>query len=63
MIYEGPWRFVRDDDGHTLYRGRRMAGCDKTLKILTDPSGLYSGDIIAVPPYEEALLDQASALL
>lgn len=40
-----------------------MAGCDKTLKILTDPSGLYSGDIIAVPPYEEALLDQASALL
>ncbi|GBC83186.1 Ubiquinone/menaquinone biosynthesis C-methyltransferase UbiE [bacterium HR10] len=60
VIYKGPWKFVRDDDGHTLYRGQRMAVCDKTFKILTDPSGPYSRDIIAVPPYEEIPLDQAA---
>ncbi len=61
VIYKGPWKSVRDDDGHTLHRGRRMAVCDKTFKILTDPSGPYNRDIIAVPPYEEIPLDQAPA--
>jgi hypothetical protein len=59
VIYKGPWKSVRDDDGHTLYRGQRMAVCDKTFKILTDPAGPYSRDIIAVPPYEEIPLDQS----
>lgn len=61
VIYKGPWKSVRDDDGHTLHRGQRMAVCDKTFTILTDPSGPYSNDIIAVPPYEEIPLDQALA--
>lgn len=59
VIYKGPWKSVRDDDGHTLYRGQRLAVCDKTYKIFTDPAGPYSQDIIAVPPYEEIPLDQA----
>ncbi|MBI3949706.1 MAG: methyltransferase domain-containing protein [Acidobacteria bacterium] len=60
VIYKGPWKLVRDDDGHTLYRGQRMAVCDKTFKILTNPLGPYSRDIIPVPPYEEIPLDQAA---
>jgi len=59
VIYKGPWKFVRDDDGHTLYRGQRMAVCDKTYKILTDPNGPYARDIIPVPPYEEIPLEEA----
>jgi len=59
VIYKGPWKLVRDDDGHTLYRGQRMAVCDKTFKILTNPAGPYSRDIVPVPPYEEIPLDQA----
>jgi hypothetical protein len=59
VIYKGPWKFVRDDDGHTLYRGQRMAVCDKTFKILTNPLGPYSNDIVAVPPHAEIPLEQA----
>ena len=33
VIYKGPWRSVTDDDGHTLFRGQRMAVCDKTFNI------------------------------
>src|SRR5258708_39417734 len=33
VIYRGPWRKVIDDDGHMLERGKRMAVCDKTLRI------------------------------
>lgn len=50
IIYGGPWKAVTDDDGHTLHRGQRMAVCDKTYRIMTDPNGPYGGDIIAVPP-------------
>ncbi|RMG55296.1 MAG: methyltransferase domain-containing protein [Acidobacteria bacterium] len=59
VIYKGPWKVVRDDDGHTYYRGQRMAVCDKTFNILTDPEGPYSRDIIPVPPYEDIPLEEA----
>ncbi len=59
VIYKGPWKFVRDDDGHTYYRGQRMAVCDKTFNILTNPDGPYSRDIIPVPPYEDIPLEEA----
>ena len=61
VIYKGPWKCVCDDDGHTLYRGQRAAVCDKTFSIMTDPSGPYSRDMVAVPPIEEVPLDQAAA--
>jgi len=50
VIYTGPWSCVCDDDGHTLVRGRRMAVCDKTFHIMTNPDGPYADDVIAIEP-------------
>ena len=60
VIYKGPWKSVQDDDGHTLWRGDRMAVCDKTFKLYTDPIGPYSENIIAVAPYSEVPYDEAT---
>ncbi len=35
VVYRGPWKRVEDDDGHVLERGKRVAVCDKTYRILT----------------------------
>ncbi|MBI2191831.1 MAG: methyltransferase domain-containing protein [Planctomycetes bacterium] len=59
IIYRGPWSMVRDDDGHTLHRGQRIAVCDKTFGILTHPRGPYHRDVLPVPPREEIPLEQA----
>ena len=59
VIYTGPWKCVCDDDGHTLQRGRRMAVCDKTFGIMTDPDGPYAGQIVPVPPREQVPLETA----
>lgn len=59
VIYRGPWKAVRDDDGHTLHRGKRMAVCDKTFRTLTHPDGPYAGHVVAVPPTTEVPLDAA----
>jgi SAM-dependent methyltransferase len=34
VIYKGPFREVRDDDGHVFRRGKRVAVCRKTFQIL-----------------------------
>jgi ubiquinone/menaquinone biosynthesis C-methylase UbiE len=54
VIYRGPWKRVVDDDGHTLERGARMAVCDKTFKLYSQPP--YEGQFILVPPREEVAL-------
>ncbi len=59
VIYRGPWKSVRDDDGHTLRRGERMAVCDKTFRILTNPNGPYSADILPISPRDEVPVEQA----
>lgn len=59
VIYRGPWKQVQDDDGHILCRGDRMAVCDKTYQILTNPQGPYYQDIIPVPPEQEVPLEEA----
>lgn len=59
VIYRGPWKSVQDDDGHTLYRGERMAVCDKTFHLYTNPNGAYHSDIIPVPPLVEIALEDA----
>ncbi|MBW4539421.1 MAG: methyltransferase domain-containing protein [Myxacorys chilensis ATA2-1-KO14] len=59
VIYKGPWKAVQDDDGHTLYRGERMAVCEKTFGIYTSSSGAYYGDVIPVEPYETIPLESA----
>ena len=34
VIYGGPWREVKDDDGHSYPRGARVAVCAKTFDLL-----------------------------
>jgi SAM-dependent methyltransferase len=67
VIYRGPWSEVKDDDGHVLRRGERVAVCAKTYEILTrDP---YGGCVIPVPgrtpipEAERALFDCSRAAL
>ncbi len=57
VIYRGPWKRVVDDDGHTLERGARMAVCDKTYKLYSQPP--YEGQFIPVPPREEVAMEKA----
>ncbi|MCK6542922.1 methyltransferase domain-containing protein [bacterium] len=59
VIYKGPWKAVIDDDGHTLFRGERMAVCDKTFGIYTREKGPYANDIFAVSPKEIISLESA----
>ena len=56
-MYRGPFRRVVDDDGHTYFRGERMAVCDKTFRLLSRAP--YEGMFAPVPPREEVPLDQA----
>jgi len=50
VVYRGPWASVRDDDGHLFPRGRRIAVCEKTYRILTRPEGPYARDVVAIEP-------------
>ena len=50
---------MQDDDGHTLYRGERMAVCDKTFQLYTDANGPYHADLIPVLPHDEINLESA----
>jgi arsenite methyltransferase len=59
VVYGGPWREVRDDDGHTYFRGQPMAVCDKTFHLLTSPIGPYAGQMFAVPPRVDVPLAEA----
>lgn len=59
LVYRGPWKVVKDDDGHTFYRGNRMAVCDKTHKIMTNPFGPYQQHMLPVEPREVIPLEEA----
>lgn len=61
VVYRGPWKAVVDDDGHTLFRGERMAVCDKTFRIYTSAQGPYASDIFGIEPHTSIPHDQASA--
>jgi len=61
VIYQGPWKAVIDDDGHTLFRGERMAVCDKTYRLYTRQEGPYAQDLIAVEPYNEIPMEEAKS--
>jgi ubiquinone/menaquinone biosynthesis C-methylase UbiE len=60
VIYRGPWKQVVDDDGHVLRRGQRMAVCDKTFKLYTQPDGPYAEDIVGIEPREPIALEDAA---
>jgi SAM-dependent methyltransferase len=55
VVYKGPFREVRDDDGHLLRRGARVAVCAKTFAIYSRPPYREHFDLVAprVPVPEE----------
>jgi arsenite methyltransferase len=57
VVYRGPWKEVVDDDGHTLERGARIAVCDKTFKLYSQPP--YQDQFILLAPRQEVPLDKA----
>ena len=57
VIYQGPWKSVMDDDGHTLRRGVPTAVCGKTYRIYNRAP--YQDQIIPVPPREPVKPEEA----
>jgi SAM-dependent methyltransferase len=57
VIYRGPFKEVRDDDGHVLRRGVRVAVCEKTFGIYSREPYRQHFDFVeplVKPPLEEA---------
>lgn len=59
VVYKGPWKQVKDDDGHTYFRGDRIAVCDKTFNILTSTEGPYAEQFIPISPFKTVSLETA----
>ncbi|MFG6439801.1 hypothetical protein [Roseateles sp. LKC17W] len=57
VIYGGPWREVKDDDGHAYPRGERVAVCAKTFDLLMRAP--YQGQFTGLRSVNEPPLDQA----
>ena len=57
VIYKGPFKQITDDDGHTYYRGQRMAVCDKTFQTLIKEP--YADSFFALKPYQDIPLENA----
>jgi ubiquinone/menaquinone biosynthesis C-methylase UbiE len=51
VIYRGPYSKVYDDDGHVYLRGKRMAVCERTYRLLT--GDVYNDAFIGIPPAYE----------
>lgn len=58
LIYRGPFKKVEDDDGHTYFRGQRMAVCDKTFKLLQQAP--YAESFLPVEPIQAIPLNEAT---
>lgn len=57
VMYSGPWREVRDDDGHVYPRGQRVAVCAKTYDLLMRAP--YAGSMMGLRSRSEPPLEQA----
>jgi len=57
VVYNGPWKRVTDDDGHTYERGQRAAVCRKTFEILTREP--YASHVTPVHPLVEVAAEDA----
>lgn len=51
VVYQGPWKRVVDENGASYERGKRMAVCDKTYRMLTRCDGAYGGEFLGIEPY------------
>ena len=58
VMYRGPWREVRDDDGHVYRRGERVAVCAKTYDLLMREP--YDGALMGLRSVGEPLLSEAA---
>jgi SAM-dependent methyltransferase len=56
-IYKGPFREVRDDDGHVLRRGERVAVCEKTASLYQRAP--YADHIAIVEPIVRVPVEEA----
>ena len=57
VVYRGPFKKVEDDDGHTFYRGKRVAVCDKTFHLLQKEP--YAGVFELIEPRAQISVTQA----
>ena len=57
VSYRGPFKKVQDDDGHTYFRGERMAVSDKTFKLLQQEP--YTNMFDAIEPRKVVPLEDA----
>ena len=60
VIYKGPFKEVLDDDGHRLIRGRRMAVCEKTFRLYSQPP--YREQFIFIEPAQEVPPESAQPM-
>jgi len=49
VIYRGPYREVRDEEGHIFPRCERITVCERTYCMIT--VGPYKDDFIGIEPY------------
>jgi arsenite methyltransferase len=57
VVYRGPFRLVKDDDGHVMPRGIRTAVCEKTFGILSKEP--YREQFELIPPRVLISLEKA----
>ncbi|MGR9072456.1 MAG: methyltransferase domain-containing protein [Gammaproteobacteria bacterium] len=48
VIYRGPYSEVYDDEGHVYPRGKRIATCERSYRLLT--GDVYKDDFIGIAP-------------
>jgi len=58
VMYCGPWREVRDDDGHSYRRGERTSVCAKTYELMTRAP--YEGQFLGLRRLDEPALADAA---
>ena len=58
VIYRGPFDSVKDDDGHSYHRGKRMAVCDRTFQHLKRSA--FAEHFVFLEPEEPVPLEDAS---
>ncbi len=57
VVYRGPFKEALDDDGHRYPRGRRIAVCDKTFRLLQNAP--YADAFVFLEPHEAVPPEEA----